>query len=364
MNVIDRYVAWSFLSSFVILLLVGMGLYIVGDLMVNLDEFTEDRSLTLLQVAGAMGDYYLYNVPLYYKQLAGPVMALAGAFTLAVMLRRNELTALVAAGVPLQRLAAPVFVCALGLAALWAANAELLIPRIAPKIARQHREVVGQSSLSVSFARDNQGATLIAMQLYPREGRLYRVFIFEPGPDGRPLNLITADSADWDAQRRVWRLDERGRRQRFVEDAAGGMLAAQIATEAVSEYAFDMSPEEMQLWQRAEFADLLSVSQMNGLLAAEALPMLPAIRTARHVRLTQPILQMILLLLAIPFFLSRSPTNVLAAGGRALLLCGLFFGATFVAHSIISSEWALLVTWLPILVFGPVAVQLMANART
>ena len=137
-----------------------------------------------------------------------------------------------------------------------------------------------------------------------------------------------------------------------------------MVEEGVSEYAFGLSPEEMQLRQESEWSDMLSLAQMNALLKAKALPNLPSITLARHTRLTQPVLQLLLLALAAPFFLSRAPVNVLGAGGRALLVCGLFFGRVFVAHTIISPDWAALVTWAPILVFGPVAAQLLSNVKT
>lgn len=361
MNIIDRFVVRTYLSSFLILILVGMGMYILGDLLFNFDEFTKDRSLTTMQVLAAMVDYYQYNIPLYYKQLAGPMMSIAVAFTLGLMLKNNELTALVAAGVPLQRLVVPLAATSVLLLGVWVANSELVIPQIAAKIARRHGDVIGQSAIGVNCVRDDNKAILTALQLYPREGRLYHVYIIEPDANGRPLNLITADSAQWDADRRTWVLDERGRRLRFDEREAG---TAPRKPEAVSEFAFGLSPEEMQLQQESEYADMLSLPQMNALLKAQARPNLPAIKLARHTRLTQPLLQLILLALAAPFFLSRAPVNVLAAGGRAVLVGGLFFATVFVAHTIISVEWTALVTWLPILVFGPVAAQLLANVKT
>jgi lipopolysaccharide export LptBFGC system permease protein LptF len=84
-----------------------------------------------------------------------------------------------------------------------------------------------------------------------------------------------------------------------------------------------------------------------------------------HVLVTTPLLQWVMLLLALPFFLTRAPTNVLASGGRALLLTGVFFLVVFVAHSAARDDaQAALVAWLPILVFGPVAVLQLANVRT
>ncbi|MCH7870851.1 MAG: hypothetical protein IID33_04040, partial [Planctomycetes bacterium] len=47
MNTVDRYIAKSFISGYLILMLVGMGLYALADLLVNIDEFTKDPDLPL-----------------------------------------------------------------------------------------------------------------------------------------------------------------------------------------------------------------------------------------------------------------------------------------------------------------------------
>ena len=104
---------------------------------------------------------------------------------------------------------------------------------------------------------------------------------------------------------------------------------------------------------------------MNALLRSRNLPNLSTIDMSRHIRLTKPLLFWILMTLALPFFLTREPASVLAAGGRALLVGGLFFGVGFVAHTIVKDEsWTAFMAWLPILVFGPIAVLQLANAKT
>ena len=68
MSTIDRYLARTFVGSYALLLLVGIGLYVFSDVLVNLDEFTKDRTLSAGAVLLKMLDYYGYNVPLYYQQ--------------------------------------------------------------------------------------------------------------------------------------------------------------------------------------------------------------------------------------------------------------------------------------------------------
>ncbi len=364
MNLIDRYLVRSYLASYLILLAVGIGLYVLSDLLVNADEYMEDHALPPGVVLGLMADFYLHNLPLYFSQLAGPVMAIAAAFTLGGMLRNNEMTALAASGQPLQRLAAPLLVCSLLVVGLWLANRELLMPALATKIARSHDDLLGRSTGGVYCARDERNAILTALRLHPRAGRIEKVYVIEPGPEGLPGCLIEADAGVYEAARGVWRL-ERGRRLVLGEAGRAGELGEPIRYEPVSEYPFLLSPEELVLRQSAEWADLMSLSQMNALLRAGNLANQATIDMARHVRLTTPLAQIVLLLLTIPFFLSREPTSVLSAGGAALVLGGLFFLSTFLAQGAVRDEsWAAVAAWTPILIFGPIGVLNLANART
>lgn len=364
MLTVDRHITATFLSSYVLLLVLGIGLYIFGDLLFNLDEFTENRALSAAAVLRNMVDYYGCNLPLYYQQLGGVTLAIAAAFTFAIMLRNNELTALVAAGVPLQRLAVPVLVAAAGLVAAWMANSELVVPRLAPRIAREHDDLADTRTIEVHCVRDDRNAILSAAELYAQRGLLRGVYIIVPDEQRRPAQLIRADAATYDARRRTWVL-ERGARLTMGPAFADEGLGAAIAWEPVGEYPFGLAPAQILLRQSSQWAELMSIRQMNLLRESQNLPNLPAVARSQHIRFTQPLLAFILLLLAVPFFLTREPANVLVAGSKAVLLAGGCFAFTFVAHSIpTEAHTALLTAALPVLVFGPVAVLHIANVRT
>jgi lipopolysaccharide export LptBFGC system permease protein LptF len=362
MLTIDRYIIGSFLRAYLILVAVGLGVYIVSDLLVNLDGFIENRELNFTEIINAIFDYYYHNLPLYFSQLAGPVMTFAGAFTLAMMLRNNEMTALVSAGMPLQRLAAPVFVCAALLVSVWMVNREFILPAFAPDIARDRRDVIGLRTRNIDFARDDNEAILRAGAINVSEGRLEHVVIVEP--KARGSHIIEADAATYDPQRKTWLL-EGGRR--IVESAAPedpGSLQFGIRRAPVSEYPFTLTPQELLLRQSTEWSGMLSLREMNELVHSRNLPNLASIVMNRHIWLTQPLLQILLLALTVPFFLRREPYSVLVAGGQSLLLSGAFYATGFCAHSMIAAQHAALVAWIPILIFGPVAALLLSNTRT
>lgn len=363
MNTLDRYVAGTFFSSYLILSVVGIGFYIFADLMVNLNEFLEDPSLGLAGVLSLIADFYGHNLPAYYAQLSGPMMALAAAYTLAMMLRNSEMTALVAAGVPVQRLLAPIFACAVGLCVVGFLNQEFVIPRFAAKIARSQSDMINRQIEGVYCARDDNGLILTGMKFYPRRGEIENVYIVAPDAAGRPRELIEADGAIYDSVNRVWRLT---RGQRLVlDDAGGAQLGGGVRYEPVDIVEYDLSPSDLLLRQSSQWTALMSLRQMNRLLQTRSLANRPAIAMARHVRVTTPILHLILLGLAASFFLSRQPGNVLTAGAKALAACGLMFAVAFVAHNLLpEASWAAVAVWVPIVLFLPFAVLRVANAPT
>lgn len=363
MNTIDRYIARTFLSSYLILLIIGVGLYISSDVIVNLDEYTEE-GMSALDSLGKIADYHGHRLPLYFQQLGGVMMAIAAGFTFAILLRGNELTPLIASGVPLQRLLVPVMLCSIGLVALWLINTEVVIPRYATQIARRIGDLDDSGAQAVRCVRDDRNAILIADELHARQGFLRGAYIIEPDEQRRPQRLIRADVARFDASRQTWTL-ERGTRLALEGAFEPDELGAPIRWEPVEEYAFTLSPQQILLRQSAQWSDLMSIRQMNQVLAARNLPNLPTVARSRDVRFISPLIIWVLILLATPFFLTRQPENVVAAGGKALLLTGACFGFTFIAHSLpTDSEYSRLAAAFPVLVFGPIAMLYVANLKT
>lgn len=360
MTILDGYITRTFLSGYVIMLLVGIGLFVAADIVANLDEFLENPDDSLGVVVQKMVDYHAHRLPLYFHQLGGVVLALAASFTFAMMLRNNELTPLVAAGVPLQRLVVPVLMASVGLVGLWLANSELLMPAWATKIARTHDDLHGARDARVLCVRDDNNAILSADDINARQGWLRQVYIIAPDEHGNPTELISADQATYDPAAQTWYLT-RGSRLLMGPAFEQGDLGREIRRVPLETYPFRLTPEQILLRQSSQWADLMSIRAMNGLLQSRNLPNLPAVAQARDVRFSQPLLMWILILLTVPFFLTREPTNVLAAGGKALLLGGLCFAFTFGMHCM---PYAQIWIALPVLAFGPAAVLHLANAKT
>src|SRR5688500_11899329 len=119
MKILDRHVLASFLKNYLISFLVLIGLYVVLDMVFAFDEFAEVQDKvggqggaeSALAVVRHITKYYFYRSFLIYVFLAGVIPVVAAACTIIRLTRVNELTAVLAAGVPLLRTAAPVILC-------------------------------------------------------------------------------------------------------------------------------------------------------------------------------------------------------------------------------------------------------------
>jgi len=128
-------------------------------------------------------------------------------------------------------------------------------------------------------------------------------------------------------------------------------------------YESDLSPEAIELRQSQGWLRFLSLAQLRELEADQTADRASIIQT-RHSRIAAPMVSLLLLLLGLPFFLDRSPANVLGDAGRCLLVCGLCYVVTFIAQNIRSETASALPAWIPIFVFGTLAMVLLDRVRT
>ena len=367
LTVLDRYILRSLLINYVVALAAMISLYIVLDMFVNMDEFTE-QGYPALTVIANMFDYYAPNVLLYFSQLSSAITLFACMAVLARMRKLNELTAILASGVSLYRVARPVLLFGVSTTGLYVLDTEVLIPAVAHKLSRDHDDADGKRAYEVLFLRDRNGALLSAGQFHPRSRDLQRLLVLFRDDDGAIVRTLEADRAVWeppDAFRSEgrWRL-ERGRltQRRTGERVGLGPREARVTTYPVV-YESDLSPEAIQLRQSGSWTRFLSLSQLRALELEENSDRAALIQT-RHGRIASPLVGLLLLLLGLPFFLDRSPANVLSDTGKCMLLCGLCYVVAFLAQSVHGETLSALPAWIPILVFGPVAIVMLDRVRT
>jgi lipopolysaccharide export LptBFGC system permease protein LptF len=141
----------------------------------------------------------------------------------------------------------------------------------------------------------------------------------------------------------------------------------------VATWKTNIDPEEIKLYKKSDYVDLLSTDRINELLKRPESYGYANLLRVKHWRFTQPLMNVILLLLAIPCVLNREPGKLKAAATKSLILTGLAMGSIFLAQQIaanppasaqLAAQWPALMAWVPIFVFGPLAVFLLDRVKT
>jgi lipopolysaccharide export system permease protein len=371
-KMLDRYVLKNFLINYVLSLFVLISLYVVLDLFVNIDEFTESGK-PVLQMLYGIGDYYFFNLPLYFSQLSGVITLFAGCATLARLQRQNELTAILASGTSLYRIAVPIVLAGLGMTALQVLDHEFVLPRLAHKMVRVRDDVEGARVNDVWCVKDGPARLFSARQFSMKQEAIGGLIVLErstePATQGQMTALITADRAAWNEERGGWDLTQRGIRLELGDrtDASGALdVDHRLVPTRVTFYESSLTPKDLLLRKSAQWMQFVSLGQLDEL--AQRGDINPArINQIRDARFTMPISNMILLLLGISFFMNRLPESVLTQGAKALAVCSLAFLASFVGQQYLGASEGMssaLPHWLPIFVFGPIAVLLLDNVKT
>lgn len=367
MTILDRYILRNLLVNYLIALAVMMSLYVSLDMFVNMDEFTE-KSYPAWIVARNMADYYAPNTFLYFAQLSGVITSFACFAVLSRMRKLNELTAILASGVSLYRVATPIALFGIATTSLLVIDTEVLIPSVANKLARPHDQADDIEAYEVSFLRDYDGSLLSARKFDPKQQDLRNLLILGRDESGSMIESIEADHATWEppavaSERGRWLL-ERGRRTRRVHHEATGLAPSKdLEVDYPEYYESNLSPEAIQTRQANNWIRFLSLAQLKRVEEADSPKRGEIIRT-RHTRVAGWIVSVILLLLGLPFFLDRSRGNVLQDTAKCLVVCGLCYVVTFVAQSIRPETVSPLPAWIPIFVFGTLAMILLDRVKT
>jgi lipopolysaccharide export system permease protein len=135
----------------------------------------------------------------------------------------------------------------------------------------------------------------------------------------------------------------------------------------IREYASALTPKELALQQATLWINFLSLAEVEKLQARFAEAGSGEFIKIKHRRLTTVVINMILLCLGMPFFLNRERVSVIIAGGQCLAMCGSCYVLSFLCHNVDMSGLGLnpaLPAWLPVLVFGPLAVYLLDTIKT
>jgi len=322
-----------------------------------MDETREGPAATL----GPILHYYGLSLPFLFLQVAPFVTLMAAMFTVNRLLKKNEVTPALSAGVSTHRILLPVYLASALLGVAMVGLREVASDWIADQRERVHHRLEHRTEEVVYervVVRDFGGSIAILDRFLPApadggpptiEGLAVRL-----RRDGHYLR-VEAPRARWEGGR--WRL-EGGERSRLAEETSE-REPAEVLRE------FDLTPELALTYRRARDVPLeLSFGEVRRLVARE--PDRPDWLTLWHYHLTFALANLILVLVGVPLMFTYERghgAERMALGG---LLCVFYFGVDFVLRSLGLSGGLspLFAAWLPVLVFGSLGIMLTDGQRT
>jgi len=373
--IIDRYIVRRYVVNFAILFIALFLFATAIDLILNLDRFvdaanqaTDDDATTLTRLSAFFRLAIGFEAPRvfqFYAYLHGFIAIGAMGFTLGYMHRFKELVAIMASGVSLLRVALPMVILVVIISALQLLNQELILPRMAPLLLRDHEHITqaGANDFPVPFIKDGQGGLFQAARYDPDTQTLFAPTILERDDKGRTSRRITADRGRWDAEQRVWQL-ENGKVASLPvsEEATRGAIVKQ---QPIATYASGVTPEVITVKHFTEFASMLSMQQIRRMLASNAVADDTALRRHWYARFATIPINVLVLLIALPSFLLREPRSLVVQSITcAALTIPALVGAAIGMMIDLPGVAPAIGVFLPVAILLPIAMARLTMVRT
>jgi lipopolysaccharide export system permease protein len=357
----DRYLLVTFIRSFLICSSSMVGLYIVIDAFCNLDEFSESRGLAAM--LATMGQYYLFRTSLFFDRLAGVITTLSAMFTFSWIQRTNELMPLLAAGVPIYRVIAPVLIVAMMISGLASVNQEFVIPRIAEEL-RLRPDSSATRWVSVNPTYDSRGILFASGHCYRRDQSIRPASItLPPHLAGAPVELRAGEATyvppGAGDPSGGWRLTDVA----APEVQIGEAVLQQLGPDEYflhTTITFDQVSRESRWYQFSSSRELLAeMRNPYGTTKAE-------MEVLVHTRLTKPLAMLTLLLLGLPFVLSGMDRRMISLVSMSLVVSLAFQSFCYLCQRLGNVELIppSLAAWLPVMVFGTLAFGMFDLIKT
>ena len=356
MKLLDTYLLRRYLICLAFSLVGLLSVSVVVDLIERIDTFI-DHDAAISQVVS----YYFYRTP-YWVILTLPIATLlATMFALTSLARRNEITAMKAAGLSLLRILCPVF----AFSVLFSGVAYLVVDQVLPRATYHYNSVRNEirshnrsdGSRRHLLLQDVDGQLIFAGS-YSAAKRTARKVSWEQLRDSRVRERVVGE-------RMLWRQDRwvvyNGHRYDFgisgeTRVAAFDSLAMTSLTLVPDDLSRQQKkPEEMNF---AELQSYISRARANGEDVTRQLVDL-------HLKISFPVTCFIVVLLGAPLGANTRRAGWANSFGVGILVCFAFYSCVKMGQALGWNQILppLVGSWLANIVFGLFSAVLMWRAH-
>jgi len=345
-SILDRYLARGFIRIFAVSLLCTVVLYLIVDFFDKIDNLLDADAALWTSVR-----YFLYEVPLLISRVSAFAALFATLFSLGMMSRTQEITAMRSSGLSLRRISLPLFLLSFLICIITFFWNEALVPIFSRKAQyiyksevkkKQPKNIVGTNDIWIR----GEGAFISVDHFDTKKIVLEGVTIYLLNRDFTPRGLIEVPWARWNGTR--WEA-KKGTEWLFLPN--GQMSQRDLNTLLP----LAETPEDFKLWagEPEEFSFFDLQKQIADLKAKG----FDATRDEvdLQVKLALPLISPLMVLLAIPFALRHGPGGGMTLSFGLTMLLG--FGYWIVLAFTVSLGHSgalppLVAAWLPNLILA------------
>jgi len=282
------------------------------------------------------------------------------------MVQQNELVAIMASGVSLKRVVGPIVLLALLLTGLLIIDQELLIPSLSDKLVRHQNAVPGEEFYEARFITDGNGSLICSERFDVKTSTFHKPTIITRRKTDKlgiweVTGRISADTAFYNTKTGKWDLSN----GQFIEK---GSLTGPIP---IDSYTSDITPKDVPVRRKAKYISLLSSRQLAALAAQKTkIKDLAQLYSQKHFRLTDPIINLVMLMVSLPILVCRDPRSMkgaimisfglTAACFITTFVCKMFATEVIFGSRVMPELWA----WLPVFIFLPAAFIELDSMKT
>ncbi len=362
----DRYVAWYFISSYLVCFLFFLGIFVVIDLFPKMDDilgaapFAEDRGESLFFMTVRL---YSLKIPEIFLQVAPYLTLIAAMFTVTRLRKANEMIPMVMAGVSVFRILLPLFVLAFCLMGAMVVVQEVLASPCATArllmetflLDHDERLIVEKEVMTGVDGRS------IVVNNYDVNARLIgRVDIsyFEE-EEGERFNChITGRNLRWLGEERGWSFEEGAiERERLGAGVGEEKMKAPLRVLHIG-----ITPDDILLFLKTPYD--MSLGQIKRLYAMSPTDL--GLKVLLHHHITFPLTNIILLLLGLPFVLRQEQHSNFLGIAVALAICLGFFALDVIMRDMGAQDYIppVIAAWFSVVFCGSLGICIFDSVRT
>ncbi len=366
--ILDEYVMGSFVRNFALVLASLSALFLIFTFFELIGDIIRNRTPLV-----TVGDYLINLIPFVLYNVAPVCSLLAVLITFGALSRTSEITAMKATGVSLYRMIAPVLLVATMLSALLFAFDEYYLPGANRRQEALRSVIKGKPAqtflrpdrqwMSGQSQRGGEPARIFYYQFFDPVKDVFAnltVFEFEPGSFTMTRRLF-ASSAHWDDREGHWVFEDGWQRSFHGETISNFQPFALAAFPEIHEQPayFKKEARPSQEMSYGELSEYIRDLKQSGFDTMR-------LRVQLNRKLSDPLVTLVMAILAVPFALSAGKRGGLAgvAAGVGVAIAFSVIAAIFENLGDVNSLPAVIAAWSPDVLFAAVGSYLLLRVPT